>query len=187
VIHRLHQEDGCQVLGILPTAKYQRLVGGAPSLRLLADALARWGIDPVLDQRALLQMVTMTTICGNADLHAKNVSFLHDDGFRLAPVYDVVSTSVYPDVDLELGLFIGSETFLDDVHGADLIDEAAGWGLGRKAAISAVRVSAEAAAELAPAVLERCRSTAPIDEHVEMAARHVISRSQTLLAELSSL
>ena len=186
-VHRLHQEDGCQVLGVLPSAKYQRLVGDAPSLRLLADALARWGIDPVLDQRALLQMVTTTVICGNADLHAKNLSFLHDGGFRLAPMYDVVSTSVYPDVDLELGLFIGSESFLDDVRGADLIDEAVGWGLGRNAAISAVRVSAEIAAELAPAVLDRSRSTATIDEHVEVAATNVISRSQALLADLSRL
>jgi serine/threonine-protein kinase HipA len=90
---RTHQEDGCQVLGLPPDQKYQTVAHKDPSLAGFAAAILRFGADPVADLRALLQLLVLTVCVGNADLHAKNLSLLHGDGVRLAPIYDVVSTS----------------------------------------------------------------------------------------------
>ena len=47
---------------------------------------------------------------GNCDTHAKNFSPLRDKGsVRLAPLYDLVSTSVYPALANELAMKIGDE------------------------------------------------------------------------------
>lgn len=45
--------------------------------------------------RKLAQMVTVSTALGNLDMHAKNVSLLHegDGSIRLAPAYDMVPLS----------------------------------------------------------------------------------------------
>lgn len=148
--YRVHQEDGCHVLGILPGAKYQGLPDGPPSFRHLAEALNRWGADPILDQRALLQAAALTILCGNGDLHAKNLSFVHQEGFRLAPIYDVVSTRLYDNVDLAMGLRIGEKSHVDEVQARDLLEEAASWGLGSIAATRALRSCLQAVIEATP-------------------------------------
>lgn len=178
--NRIHQEDACQVLGILPGAKYQRLPEGPPSFRLIAEALNRWGIDPILDQRALLQATAFTVLCGNADLHAKNLSFLHHEGFRLAPLYDVVSTRLYESVDLEMGMRIGSKVFVDDVQAADLIEEASSWGLGTAASTRAVRECARASLEVIPRVLDAVHDRAGQHQHVDQLAQQLIGRAQEM-------
>ena len=45
--------------------------------------------------RKLAQMVTVSTALGNLDMHARNVSLLHegDGSVRLAPAYDMVPLS----------------------------------------------------------------------------------------------
>lgn len=66
-------------------------------------------------------------LLGNADAHAKNVSLLHlAGGVRLAPLYDIVSTAVYPRLSVELALAIGDELDPDaitSIHGDDLADD----------------------------------------------------------------
>ncbi len=149
VVVRIHQEDGCQALGLGPGQKYQRLDEQLPSLAAFAGVLGEWGAEPLLDRRALLQAVAFTVIAGNADLHAKNLSLLHDGGIRLAPIYDVVPTRAYAQLTADLGLRVGGEYHVDDVTVDHLIDEAAGWGLGRRGARRAVEVIAGAVGDLA--------------------------------------
>ena len=49
-------------------------------------------------------------LIGNNDAHGKNFSFLyHDDGARLAPLYDLVCTRAYPDLADEMAMKIGGE------------------------------------------------------------------------------
>jgi serine/threonine-protein kinase HipA len=142
--NRVHQEDGCQILGRPPSDKYQDGSNNRVSLAAIARALETYGADPLLDQRALLQQVTYTVCVGNADLHARNLSVLHDDGVRLAPMYDVVATAAWPDVSSELGLRIGRQYDVRDVRVDDLVSEAVTWGLGERAARRAVDVVCEA-------------------------------------------
>jgi serine/threonine-protein kinase HipA len=124
VIRRGHQEDLCQALGLTPDFKYQKDGWRLPSYRALADLLDRHSPWPGLDRLGAAQAALFHFLLGNADAHAKNISLLYvRDGVRLAPLYDVVSTIVYPELSTELSLRVGDELHPDaitDVHWQDL-------------------------------------------------------------------
>jgi serine/threonine-protein kinase HipA len=124
---RVHQEDLCQALGLTPDFKYQREGWRLPSYRALADLLDRHSRSPGLDRLAGAQAALMHFLLGNADAHAKNISLLHvSDGVRLAPLYDVVSTAVYPELSTELALGIGDEldpAAITTIHWRDLAED----------------------------------------------------------------
>ena len=77
----------------------------------------------------LLQAVTLNTLVGNGDAHAKNFSLLHERSgvLHLAPLYDVMCTLTYGDDRLAM--------YVDDVHRTNrvnaqrLVNEGASWGL----------------------------------------------------------
>ena len=95
-----------------------------PSYRALADLLDEHSPWPGLDRLAGAQAAVFHYLLGNADAHAKNISLLHvSEDVRLAPLYDVVSTAVYPELSTELALSIGDELNPDTItqmHWADL-------------------------------------------------------------------
>jgi serine/threonine-protein kinase HipA len=125
--HRVHQEDLCQTLGLTPDFKYQKDGWRLPSYRALADLLDQHSPWPGLDRLAGAQAALFHFLVGNADAHAKNISLLHvGDGVRLAPLYDVVSTAVYPDLSTELSLSVGDELDPDaitQIHWSDLAND----------------------------------------------------------------
>ena len=58
----------------------------------------------------LLKWVIFNVLIGNADGHAKNLAiFLTAPGPRLAPFYDLMSTTVYENLSEKLAMKIGSE------------------------------------------------------------------------------
>ncbi len=110
---RLHQEDFCQALGIVPEQKYQS--DGGVSLKQCFE-LAREVFDkPVIDLQNLLDAVIFNFLIGNHDAHGKNFSLLYggDDTFsratRLAPFYDLLSTVYYPDLTPKMAMKMGDE------------------------------------------------------------------------------
>ena len=46
---------------------------------------------------------------GNADAHAKNLSFLYSDGIRLALFYDLLSTAVYARLNNKFAMRLGGQ------------------------------------------------------------------------------
>jgi serine/threonine-protein kinase HipA len=107
-IERIHQEDFCQALGILPDQKYEK--EGGPGIKQCFMLLRDHSVFPVPDMRALLDWVVFNYLIGNADSHAKNISLLlMQDGSRLAPFYDLMCTAVYPDLTDKLAMKIGGE------------------------------------------------------------------------------
>lgn len=131
---RLQQEDACQALSVLtylPKHKYQAY--GGPNLVDVAAVLTNWGGSLA----ELLRYITFNVMVGNADLHGKNISFLHDAGptISLAPMYDVMSTTHYDGadggrhVDTELGLFIAGQVDILLVTTDDLVAESGRWGM----------------------------------------------------------
>jgi serine/threonine-protein kinase HipA len=107
-ILRLHQEDFCQALGILPEQKYE--AEGGPSLEKCFSLLREQSASPASDQKALLSWAVFNALIGNADAHAKNLAILYTPrGPRLAPFYDLISTLVYPDLSSRLAMRIGGE------------------------------------------------------------------------------
>jgi serine/threonine-protein kinase HipA len=109
-VRRLHQEDLCQALGITPDFKYQLPDWRLPSYDALGDLLDQHGVRPGADRLAAAEGAVFHFLVGNADAHAKNISLLHDpEGVRLAPLYDIVSTEAYPELNSQLALGIGDE------------------------------------------------------------------------------
>ncbi len=108
VISRIHQEDTCQALGLLPSAKYEE--NGGPSVAAIVGLLRTLGSPrAALDINAFIKAVLVSFLLGNSDAHGKNFALLYeaDAAVRLAPLYDIVSTAVYPEVTSRLAMRIG--------------------------------------------------------------------------------
>jgi len=95
-LHRVHQEDLCQALGLPPDRKYQSDGGPTPAhiARLLRDAM-----PPSVAEEAVWRFadaLAWNWLIAGTDAHAKNYSLLLAPGqVRLAPLYDVASTLPY--------------------------------------------------------------------------------------------
>jgi serine/threonine-protein kinase HipA len=134
-VQRVHQEDFCQALGLAPDRKYEQDSG--PSLARIARVL-----QDVADPSApatLLRAVTLNVALGNCDAHGKNFSLTHtkSGAVRLAPLYDLLSTRLYP-LDDKLAMYVDSVQKADRVTAARIVNEATRWGLGRSSAEEAV-------------------------------------------------
>lgn len=111
-IHRLHQEDFCQALGIPSVWKYQS--EGGPNLKSCFDLIRRVSALPGVDAKGLLDAVLFNVIVGNADAHGKNFSLLYTrDGLRLAPFYDLLSTAIYPRLAEKFAMKIGDQSLFE--------------------------------------------------------------------------
>ncbi len=105
---RLHQEDFCQALGVLPEQKYES--EGGPALLQCFTLLHEKSIRPAADRMALLRWTIFNFLIANADAHAKNLAILFTDrGPLLAPFYDLICTQVYPDLTERQAMKIGGE------------------------------------------------------------------------------
>lgn len=118
-LQRLHQEDFCQAQGIVSETKYQK--EGGPSLRQCFALLREVSTAPVIDLSRLLDAVIYNFLVGNNDAHGKNFSLLYhgvgtaNQEIRLAPLYDVVSTTYYPELSKDMAMKIGGEYSSDKV------------------------------------------------------------------------
>ena len=131
---RVHQEDACQALGFDlegkdPRAKYES--HGGPTLKQVASILLSRASDRQTELLALLDQITFTVAIGNADHHAKNISFMHvtPDLVTLAPLYDTVPTALWPNLSTRAAMSIGAAVDLPDITEGDLIREAGRWEL----------------------------------------------------------
>jgi serine/threonine-protein kinase HipA len=95
-LRRLHQEDMCQALSVLPENKYQK--DGGPGLAQIADLLINTA--PIekraRSQRGMFDAITFNVAIAGTDAHAKNFALLlGSDGQELAPLYDMASALPY--------------------------------------------------------------------------------------------
>ncbi|MDL5038889.1 type II toxin-antitoxin system HipA family toxin [Comamonas resistens] len=107
-LQRLHQEDFCQALGVVPEMKYQNEGGpGLAQCFALLRSVTRPSAPQVL---RLLDGVIFNALIGNHDAHGKNFSLLY--GGRspaLAPFYDLLATAIYPQLTPKMAMKIGSK------------------------------------------------------------------------------
>ena len=114
-LQRLHQEDFCQALGVAPETKYQS--EGGPDLTQAFDLVRRATRPSAPNTLRLLDFVIFNALIGNHDAHAKNFSLLYTpQGAVLAPMYDALSTAVYPDLSDKMAMKIGSKYKFADVQ-----------------------------------------------------------------------
>jgi serine/threonine-protein kinase HipA len=131
-IKRLHLIDGCQMLNLSPTYKYERPFGktghaaglrtGA-SLQMLFNA-AKLCRVPAVAIRDMLIWTLFQLLIGNSDAHAKNISFfVGAEGINLAPAYDLVCLDVYGDhYDKDSAMAVGDTFDPDDIQAWQLAE-----------------------------------------------------------------
>lgn len=125
-VDRSHVIDGCQLLDMPPQYKYERNFGGGRDVAHIRDgaslkqifACAGLSEMPMLFTQQLLRWTIFLYLVGNADAHAKNLSFhVRPKGkIALSPTYDVVSTVIYNGLDDSMALSIGDEFKFEDVR-----------------------------------------------------------------------
>lgn len=112
---RLHQEDFAQALGVPSHRKYAS--EGGPTFPDCFALLRRAATRPARAILRLLDAAIFNLIIGNADAHAKNFSLLHKDGaIVLAPLYDLLSTVLYPELSPKLAMKIGGKSVLKEIE-----------------------------------------------------------------------
>ncbi|GMQ75673.1 MAG: type II toxin-antitoxin system HipA family toxin [Gammaproteobacteria bacterium] len=106
-LRRLHQEDFCQALGLPPERKYQAEQG--PSIATCFELIRSTARPPGPQILHFLDAIVLDFLVGNADAHAKNFALLHVNGTVVSPLYDVVSTAIYPELTPKMAMKIGSK------------------------------------------------------------------------------
>ncbi len=179
---RVHQEDFCQALGCPSDRKYQS--EGGPSAADCFDLLREVSSRPAIDIPALWRALVLNWLIGNCDAHGKNFSILYaPDGPRLAPLYDLVSTTVFEELDRRMAMRIGDALFTEEVRLGD-------WLILAEAAKISSQFARESLLDLASAIV--AKASAAIDKggklnrcEVEIAAG-VRDRASGLTKELRS-
>ena len=184
VIERLHQEDFCQALGVLPEMKYEQ--EGGPGFKRCFDLVGEWSVEPILDSLNLLKWALFNFLVGNADAHAKNLSFLYQAGsVRLAPFYDLLSTAVYERLNNKLAMKMGGQKDPRYMMAGDLAKFAAEAGVGlRIVKVQLLELCGRLETELKP-LLEYYRETtlnAAIVNEVARVAEQRVRKARSIVA-----
>jgi serine/threonine-protein kinase HipA len=177
ILDRLHQEDFCQALNIVPEMKYQK--EGGPSLKQCFALVRDVSSAPVVDLARLLDFVIYNYLIGNNDAHGKNFSLLYhgagtaNQQIRLAPFYDAISTVYYPELSNEMAMKIGDEYRAERVAPRDFDKLAEQAGLAKplvrrrvpdlaRAVVNTTRkvpINHEVAQKVAALIHKRCETT----------------------------
>jgi serine/threonine-protein kinase HipA len=101
---RIHMEDFAQVLVKYPHEKYN-----SASYEQIAKILYNYSGDGLEDTQQFARRLLVNILLANGDAHIKNWSLLYSDQVtpRLAPAYDIVTTSVYLENERQYALNLG--------------------------------------------------------------------------------
>jgi serine/threonine-protein kinase HipA len=99
VLYRIPQEDICQALRVPPLRKYQS--DGGPGIVDVMEFL-NGAVAPHEDRLTFMKAQIVFWLLAAIDGHAKNFSiFLTPGGYRLTPLYDVMSAAPYPEFPIQ--------------------------------------------------------------------------------------
>jgi serine/threonine-protein kinase HipA len=160
---RLHQEDFCQALGIVPENKYQ--AEGGPSFVAGVKLLKVHSVKPAVDVLDFLKLAYFNFLTGNADAHGKNYSvLLPETGTVLAPAYDLICTALYPDLSQKMAMKIGSEYDPERISARHWADLAKQCELKPDFVLESIRRLAASLLEHAPALAHDLEKEAGANE-----------------------
>lgn len=119
---RIHQEDACQALAVMPNGKYEN--EGGPGIAAIVALLRENSRNPGEDIARFVGATVVNWLLAATDAHAKNYALLHGPGggVRLAPFYDVASYLPYGEPTLhraKLAMKIGREYLVRRIVRAD--------------------------------------------------------------------
>ena len=128
-IDRLHIIDGCQLLDLPSSYKYERNFGSGRDVREIREGASFSKLFkaanicevPAIAKLRILDWALFNLIIGNADAHGKNLSFfVNKEGISVAPYYDLLSILMHEGVDHEFAMAYGDEFDASKVLGYPL-------------------------------------------------------------------
>ena len=140
-IKRLHIIDGCQILDLPSSYKYERNFGSGRDAEQIREGAsfsklfeaAKLCEVPATAKLYLLDWAIFNLIIGNSDAHGKNISFfINNTGITVAPYYDLLSIIMHESVDHALAMAYGDEFDINKVLGYPLRVFAEETGLNPK-------------------------------------------------------
>ena len=185
-VRRVHQEDLCQALAVMPTRKYQN--EGGPSPADVVALLRRVSSDSGADVRAFVDALLFNWIIAGTDAHAKNYSLLLAAGgqVRLAPLYDLASALPYDQLDLRrlrLAMKMGGTYRLEHIDAGALGEFAAACDLDADAVRARAVELSDAVAAHTRAVVEQSGFDGPT---VELLSKRLLKRARALSRETAA-
>lgn len=184
---RIHQEDVCQALGLMPTRKYQE--DGGPGISQITTLIRRVSADPETDVERFLKANMFNWLIGGTDAHAKNYSFLIDagDAIRLAPLYDLSSQLPYPDlITQRVSMKIGDHYDIARVSLADWQSLARSCALNEEQVISMLTEMARALPDVVSAAHAQARTGGLSERVIARLAERLIAHAGERLASLTA-
>ena len=106
-------------MGILSDRKYQN--DGGPSLVDVYNLVKNNTTIPITETRKFIQYAIFNLVIGNCDAHGKNYSLVfRDKKVQLAPIYDTVSTIIYPNLTRKVSMKFGKHYEFKKINREDL-------------------------------------------------------------------
>ncbi|MGD9655053.1 MAG: HipA domain-containing protein [Sulfuricurvum sp.] len=127
VVEKKHIIDGCQLLDLDVTMKYEKPYGGAnevimgASFGKLFEAL-KFCKTKALAKLEVLRWAFFNLLSNNYDAHAKNISFfVSKNGIEVAPFYDLLNIAMYPQMHAEFAFAYGDEFVPEHIKGFSMV------------------------------------------------------------------
>jgi serine/threonine-protein kinase HipA len=139
-VERLHIIDGCQMLNLPPTYKYEQNFGSLRDVKHIREGASFTKLFkstklcsvPAIAKLELLNWAMFNLIIGNSDAHGKNFSFfVNKRGIKPTPFYDMLCVMMY-DFDHNLAMAYGDEFNPNEVFAYQLREFAEEIGVNYK-------------------------------------------------------
>jgi len=140
-IKRVQIIDGCQMLDLTSSYKYERNLGSSRDVKDIRDGVSFKKLFEVADmlkvpaiaKLTLLRWALFNLIIANSDAHGKNLSFFVDkSGYEITPFYDLLNITIYQNIEHSLAMAFGDEFEVDNILGYDLVDFACSINLPKQ-------------------------------------------------------
>ena len=178
-IQRIHQEDFCQALGIMNDIKYQ--ADGGPSFKDCFNLIQEKFSDKLEQINIFLKSILFNYLIGNCDTHGKNFSLIYENSkIKLSPLYDLVSTTVYPSLTTKMAMKLGSNYEIEKINRTDFFKQAELFEIKNRFWLSAIE---DFSKNLIPAFTEisNMQEFSKCNELIELLHKQINSRLNILL------
>ena len=178
-IQRIHQEDFCQALGIMNDIKYQ--ADGGPSFKDCFNLIQEKFSDKLEQINIFLKSILFNYLIGNCDSHGKNFSLIYENSkIKLSPLYDLVSTTVYPSLTTKMAMKLGSNYEIEKISPTDFFKQAELFEIKNRFWLSAIE---DFSKNLIPAFTEisNMQEFSKYNELIELLHKQINSRLKILM------
>ena len=178
-IQRIHQEDFCQALGIMNDIKYQ--ADGGPSFKDCFNLIQEKFSDKLEQINIFLKSILFNYLIGNCDSHGKNFSLIYENSkIKLSPLYDLVSTTVYPSLTTKMAMKLGSNYEIEKINRTDFFKQAELFEIKNRFWLSAIE---DFSKNLIPAFTEisNMQEFSKCNELIELLHKQINSRLNILM------